>query len=308
MKKSVKIFAPATVANVGPGFDVLGLCLEAPGDILEVRLNNSGELKIFNEAKGINLPTEWKKNSATVSIRVMLDRLKSRQGFDIIFKEKIKPGSGVGSSAASAAGAVFGANLLLGEPFSREQLVEFAMYGEQAIDGALHADNVGPCLLGDIILISKNVPLSIVKIPAPEKLHLTVVHPQIELRTEVSRAVIKQHVAFSDAVKQAGNLAGMVAGFYTQDLDLIGTSMNDTLVEPHRSVLIPGFQEAKKLAMDSGSIGCSISGAGPSIFAFSKTSAEAKKIAQKWGELYKKLDIEANVFVSKVDKQGVREI
>ncbi|MFT6851391.1 MAG: homoserine kinase [Sphingobacteriales bacterium] len=308
MKKSVKIFAPATVANVGPGFDVLGLCLEAPGDILEVRLNDTGELKIINEATGINLPTQPEKNCASVSISVMLNRLKSKQGFDLIFKEKIKPGSGVGSSAASAAGAVYGANLLLGEPFTRKELVEFAMYGEQAIDGALHADNVAPCLLGNFILISNNIPLRIVEIPAPADLHITVVHPQIELRTEVSRAVIKKHVAFSDAVKQAGNLAGMIAGLYTNDLNLIGNSMKDHLVEPHRSVLIPGFQKAKEYAVECGAIGCSISGAGPSVFAFSKSPAEAKKIAVKWSDLYHKLEIDAKVFVSKVDRQGVREI
>jgi homoserine kinase len=306
MQKEVKVFAPATVANVACGFDVLGFALNNPGDELRITFNDSGSLVLHNETP-YELPLSPEKNVTAVALQSMLDALQSKQGFTITFLSKIMPGSGVGSSAASAAAGVFGANELLGRPFTRRQLVAFAMQGERAASGSAHADNVAPALMGGFTLIRSYTPLDIISIPNPP-VFATVVHPQIEVRTSDSRKILRQEVPIKKAVEQWGNVAGLVAGLFTSDYDLISRSLHDVIVEPVRALLIPEFYPIKQAAMDAGALGCSISGSGPSIFALSRDEATAQKVAQAMRHGFDHVDIENHTFISPVNKEGARII
>ena len=243
----IKIFCPATIANLSCGFDVLGLCLETAGDEMIIRKSDVKGIRI-TKIVGADLPLETEKNVAGVSALAMLEAIETEFGFEIEIYKNIKAGSGIGSSAASSAGAVFGINELLGRPFTRKELVLFAMQGEKLASGNAHADNVAPALLGGFTLVRSSSPLDIIKIESPSELYATVVHPQIELKTSDARSVLKQTVSLKSAITQWGNVGGLVAGLYTKDYDLIGRSLHDEIVEPLRSVLIPGFDLIKKTA------------------------------------------------------------
>jgi homoserine kinase len=229
-------------------------------------------------------------------------------GFEIEIYKNIKAGSGIGSSAASAAGAVFGINELLGRPFTRKDLVQFAMQGEKLACGNAHADNVAPALLGGFTLVRSYEPLDIIKIESPDELYATVVHPQIELKTSDARSVLKQTVSLKSAIVQWGNVGGLIAGLYTKDYDLIGRSLHDEIVEPLRSVLIPGFDLIKKAAYENDALGSGISGSGPSIFALSKGKETADKVAKAMQNVYDTMKLPYEIHVCKVNEEGVREI
>lgn len=301
---SIKIFSPATVANVACGFDVLGFALCYPGDEVAIGLNQSGKI-VLSDDTGYHLPLDPLKNVTAVALQSMLDRLDSKQGFDIRFLKKIMPGSGIGSSAASSAAGVFGANELLGRPFTRKELVEFAMQGEKAASGTAHADNVAPALMGGFTLVRSYQPLDIIALPSPE-IYASIVHPQIEVRTSDSRKILRQDVPMKKAIVQWGNLAGFVAGLYTSDYDLLGRSLVDVIVEPVRSLLIPDFLRIKEEVMEAGALGCSISGSGPSIFALSREKETAEKIAGVMKAGFSRISLESEVFVSLINKEGVR--
>ena len=226
MAKSIKVFAPATVANVGSGFDILGFAINDPGDEFIIKLKATPGIKIKNKTP-YSLPLEPKKNTAGISLLSFLNQIGSKQGFELTISRKIKPGSGLGSSAASAIASVFGANLLLGNPLSSEELVIHAMEGEKYVTGVGHADNVGPALLGGFILIRSYSPLDIVRIPCPKSLFCSVVHPQIEVRTEDARKILKKQVKFEDAITQWGNVGGLIAGLMKSDYSLIGRSLEE---------------------------------------------------------------------------------
>src|SRR5262249_48405241 len=263
-----RIHAPATVANLVCGFDVLGMCLEEPYDIMDVKLLNERRI-IVTSKDGYPLPVEPAQNTAGAPLLTMLEELNLDIGFEVSIQNQIKPGSGIGSSAASAAGAVVAANHLLGNVFSKEDLVRFAMHGEKVASGVKHADNIAPCIYGGVTLIRSIFPLDIVPILSPS-LFVTVVHPQIEVRTSDARQILRKEVLLKDAIRQWGNIAGLVAGFMKNDYDLIGRSMEDVIIEPVRSMLIPGFDEIKKECKAAGALGGGISGSGPSIFMISK--------------------------------------
>ena len=303
----IKIFCPATIANLSCGFDVLGLCLETAGDQMIIRKSDFKGVRI-TKIVGADLPLETEKNVAGVAALAMLENLESEIGFEIEIYKNIKAGSGIGSSAASSAGAVFGINELLGRPFTRKELVLFAMQGEKLASGNAHADNVAPALLGGFTLVRSYNPLDIIKIESPSELYATVVHPQIELKTSDARSVLKQNVSLKSAIVQWGNLGGLIAGLYTKDYDLIGRSLHDEIVEPLRSVLIPGFDLIKQTAIDNGALGSGISGSGPSIFALSKGAATAEKIAKAMSEVYKNMNLPYEIHVSKVNDEGVKII
>jgi homoserine kinase len=303
---TIKIFSPATVANVACGFDVLGFALNSPGDEISIALNSGSRLELIDKTP-YNLPLSPGKNVLTVALQSMLDALGSKQGFTITFLSKIMPGSGVGSSAASAAAGVFGANELLGCPFTRRQLVEFAMQGEKAASGSAHADNVAPALMGGFTLVRSYTPLDIIPVPCPP-IYAAVVHPQIEVRTSDSRKILRQEVPIKKAIEQWGNLAGLVAGLFTGDYALIGRSLHDVIVEPVRALLIPEFHAIKQAAMDAGALGCSISGSGPSIFALTRDETTARKAAQAMRAGFDRTGIESHAFVSPVNKEGVKII
>jgi homoserine kinase len=301
----IKIFCPATIANLSCGFDVLGLCLDNVGDEMLIRKSSQKGVRI-TKLVGADLPLETEKNVAGVAALAMLEALQSDAGFDIEIYKNIKAGSGIGSSAASSAGAVFGINELLGRPFAIKDLVPFAMQGEKLACGNAHADNVAPALLGGFTLVRSYSPLDIIKIESPSELYATVVHPQIELKTSDARSVLKQTVSLKSAIMQWGNVGGLIAGLYTKDYNLIGRSLHDEIVEPLRSVLIPGFDLVKQTALENGALGSGISGSGPSIFALSKGEATAKQIAKAMSAVYDKMNLPYEIHVSKVNPDGIR--
>ncbi len=305
MSQEIKIFAPATVANVTCGFDVLGFAVHQPGDEVILRKRSKPGLEII-EIRGDQglLPRDPNKNTVSVSIKSLLDHLHSDQGFDIYLSKKMPLGSGLGSSAASAVAGVVGANHLLGQPFSNSELLPFAMEGEALACGDAHADNVAPALLGGFVLIRSYQPLDIIEIPSPEDLYATIVHPQIEIATKDARSILKKSISLKDAVRQWGNVAGLVTGLITRDYALMGRSMQDVIVEPVRSLLIPGYDDVKAAALDAGALGCGISGSGPSIFALSRNEAPAKKVGQAMLDKFSGLGIDCDLFISSVNHQG----
>jgi|TARA_B110000114_G_scaffold37232_1_gene38893 homoserine kinase len=303
--REIKIFSPATVANISCGFDILGLCLDTVGDEMVVREVAEKGVKITHII-GQNLPFETKNNVAGVAALALLDNIETTVGFEIEIYKNIKPGSGIGSSAASAAGAVFAINELLGKPFSAEELILFAMQGEKLASGSAHADNVSPALLGGFTLVRSYEPLEVLKIDTPTELYVTIIHPQIELKTSVSRAVLKNQVPLNKMVKQMGNFGGLISGLYTSNYDLISRSLHDEIIEPNRSVLIPEFNQVKKSALKAGALGVGISGSGPSIFALCRGKGIATKVGRVMSEIYDKTHIEYDIHVSKINQQGVR--
>lgn len=303
--KQLKIFSPATIANVSCGFDVLGLALDSVGDEMVVKKVDNIGIKI-TKITGQKLPLEAHKNVAGVAGLAFLSKFKKNVGFEIEICKSIKPGSGIGSSAASAAGVVWAMNYLLGKPFSNLDLIRFAMEGERLATGVGHADNVAPAIFGGFTLIRSYKPLDVISLPTPKELFATVIHPQIELKTGDSREVLKTKVPLKDAVKQWGNLGGFISGLYTNDYALIGKSLTDYIVEPERSILIPAFAEVKLKAIEAGALGCGISGSGPSIFALSKGLETALKVADAMKNSYQFLEIPYEVHVSKINNKGIK--
>lgn len=301
----VKLFCPATIANVSCGFDVLGLCLDNVGDEMVVKRSLQKGVRI-KEITGANLPLDPEKNVAAVAAMALVEKLHPSFGFDIIIHKKIKAGSGIGSSAASAAGAVYAVNHLLGHPLTSAELVHYAMQGEKLASGVAHADNVAPALLGGFTLIRSYDPLDIIEIPAPPDLYAAVIHPQIELRTQDARAVLKNTVDFKDAITQSANLAGLISGLYREDYDLIGRSLQDVLVEPLRAHLIPHFHLLKNAAIDAGALGSGISGSGPSVFALAKGKETAQKAADAMASVLDGTGMDYEVHVSKINPDGIR--
>ncbi|UOB17235.1 homoserine kinase [Abyssalbus ytuae] len=304
---SIKIFCPATIANVSCGFDVLGLCLDNVGDEMVVRKTKEKGV-VISKIEGQKLPLEIHKNVAGVAVLELLKNTRTEVGFDIEIYKNIKPGSGIGSSAASSAGAVFAVNKLLGNPFTLHELVPFAMKGEELASGALHADNVAPALLGGFTLVRSYHPLDIIKLPAPDELYASIIHPQIEVKTADARSVLKQNIPLQTAIRQWGNLGGLISSLYTNDYELMGRSLHDDIVEPLRSLLIPGFEDVKKAALHAGALGSGISGSGPSIFALSKGKDKATKVANSMAKVYDLLGLEYDLHVSKININGIKEI
>ena len=304
--QSVKVQSPATVANLVCGFDVLGMCLNEPYDVMEVEITNEAGVQI-STTDGYDLPSDPMKNTAGAPLIEMLQELNNPCGFKIIITKNIKPGSGLGSSAASAAGAVVAANHLLGNIFSKSDLVRFAMAGEKVASGVKHADNVAPCIYGGITLIRSIFPLDIISIGAPE-LHVTVVHPQIEVKTADARQILRKEVLLKDAIKQWGNIAGLVAGVMLKDFDLLGRSLEDVIIEPIRSILIPQFDKVKKESKLAGALGGGISGSGPSIFMLSKNIQTAQKIEVLMKANYQQIALDHYTYVTKINTDGVKII
>ena len=306
LKEKVTVLAPATVANLVCGFDILGLCLDAPTDKMEVRLLNERKV-IIHSADGYPLPSDPMQNTAGAPLVEMINELEGELGFEVTIYKNIKPGSGIGSSAASAAGAVVAANFLLGNPFSNLDLVRFAMFGEKVASGVKHADNIAPCIYGGITLIRSIHPLDIVAIPSPE-LYVTIVHPQIEVKTSDARQILRKEVLLKDAIKQWGNIAGLVAGLMQKDVDLIGRSLEDVIIEPVRSILIPGFDLVKQKSKEAGAIGGGISGSGPSVFMLSKDEATAKKVETEMIGIYNQIGVAYHTHVTTINASGVKII
>jgi homoserine kinase len=305
-QKQVTIHAPGTVANLVCGFDVLGMCLNEPFDVMQVRLLEEKKVTIISK-DGYQLPTDPAQNTAGAPLIEMLKEINNNIGFEVTIQKNIKPGSGLGSSAASAAGAVVGANFLLGNIFSKEEMVRFSMFGEKVASGVKHADNTAPCIYGGVTLIRSIFPLDIITI-APPDFHVTVIHPQIEVRTSDARQILRKEVHLKDAIKQWGNIAGLVAGLLKHDLALIGRSLEDVIIEPVRSILIPGFDEVKIKCKSAGALGGGISGSGPSIFMLSADEATAREVESVMKEVYTRIGISFHSYVTTVCKTGAQII
>jgi len=303
---TIKVSSPATVANLVCGFDILGMAIEAPFDIMELKLIDEPVIKIKHEDE-FGLSEEPENNVAGVALMALMEACEKKIGFEVSINKQIKPGSGLGSSAASSAGAVVAANHLLGNIFSKEDLVRFAMNGEKLASGVKHADNLAPCIYGGVVLVRSIFPLDIVALSAPP-LFVTVVHPQIEVKTSDARQILRKEVQLKNAIKQWGNIAGVVTGFLKNDYDLIGRSLEDVIIEPVRSMLIPGFDEVKKNSKEVGALGGGISGSGPSIFMLSKEKKTADQVESLMKDVYEKVGVEFKTYVTTINNGGVKVV
>ncbi|MDG1279469.1 MAG: homoserine kinase [Algoriphagus sp.] len=303
--KSVKAFAPATVANVSCGFDILGFAIDAMGDTVELVLKDEPGLRVVSiEGDQGRLPLEASKNACAVAIQAMLDELGINPGIDIYLKKGLPLGSGMGSSAASAVAAIVAANELLANPFDKKDLLPFAIVSEKVACGAGHADNVAPSLLGGFVLIRDYHPLDVIKLHVPDQLYCTLLHPHFELNTADSRSVLRDQIPMKVSTIQSGNVAGLIAGLYQEDYDLISRSLKDVIAEPYRAVLIPGFYEIREALKDAGALGVGISGSGPTLFALSKGVGNSAKIAAAAQEIYQTIGLEVDTYFSKINTQG----
>ena len=305
MKNEIKIFSPATVANVACGYDVLGFCLDTIGDEMVIRKTQEKGIKI-TKIEGFDLPFEASENVAGVSALAMYEALKPDCGFEIEIYKNIKPGSGIGSSAASAVGSVFGMNELLGKPFNKTQLTAFAMKGEALASQCEHADNLAPALFGGFTLVKSVKPLEVLQLPTPKDIFAVVIHPQIEIKTSESRAILPSKVELKNAINQWANVGSFVHALHTNDYDLLSRSLEDHVVEPYRSQLIPHFKEVKQAVLDSGALGCSISGAGPSIFTLNKGLDSANRVKRAMQNIYEKTTIDFEIYLSEINTEGIK--
>lgn len=305
--KTIRAYAPATVANVSCGFDVLGFAVEEPGDVVELTLTSGSEV-VIKQITGDDgrLPLQVEKNTSGVAVQAFLKALGSKQGVEIVLHKYLPLGSGMGSSAASSVAALVGINKLMGEPFSKKELLPFAMEAERVACGSAHADNVAPSLLGGFVLIRGYEPLDVVDIPTPPELFATLVHPHLELKTEDSRQVLRHNIPLKDAITQWGNIAGLVAGLMKPDYQLIGRSLKDVIAEPIRSLLIPGFATIKEVAIANGALGSGISGSGPTIFALSTSRDVAEQVGKAMRSQFAFYELESEVYISKINAEGAK--
>lgn len=305
MTKEIKLFTPATVANVACGFDVLGFCLDTIGD--EMTIRKVDEKGVFiTKSEGYNLPTETEKNVAGVSALAMYKALQPNCGFEIEIKKNIKPGSGIGSSSASAVGSVFGMNQLLDNPLNKEELIAFALKGEALASGAEHADNLAPVLYGGFTLVKSCNPVKILQLPTPDDLFAVIIHPQIEIKTSDARNILPKHVPLNDAITQWCNVGSLVHALHTSDYNLLSQSLVDVVIEPHRKRLIPHFEDLKSQALENGALGCGISGSGPSVFALAKGKDKAQNVSNAFDKVFLESGIEYHIYVSPINTEGIK--
>jgi homoserine kinase len=304
--REVSAFAPATVSNVGPGFDVLGFALDHPGDIVAAaRAEAPGVVISKIEGDENRLPRDPDRNTASLAVRALLRARAPDAGVTLRVLKGMPLASGIGSSGASAAAAVVATNELLGLRLPLEALLPFAMEGERAAAGSAHPDNVAPALLGGFVLVRPSDPPDVVRLPVPAGLACVVLHPAIEVETRVARALLRPEVPLRDAVRQWANVGGLIAALYESDLGLLGRSLEDVIVEQQRAPLVPGFNEVKRAALESGALGCSFSGAGPSIFALCASKHDAQSVGDAMRSALRRFGrLEGEVFVSAVSPTG----
>lgn len=306
MNAEVKVFAPASVANVAVGYDIMGFALEAPGDEIIARFSEKSGLRItkITGAKG-KLPYELERNTAGYAALKLLEHLgETERGIEMEIHKKMPFGSGLGSSAASAVAGVMAVNELLGCPLKKRELLPFAVLGEQIADGAYHADNVAPSLLGGITLVRSNEELDVYDLNVPRGTYATVIHPDVKIFTKDARGILSDQVDLQQHIRQSGNLAAFVAGLYESDFDLIRRSLQDLIIEPQRAKLIPHFYEVKEAVLNTGVLGCSISGAGPSIFALSNDKIIAEKAGEEMKRIFHNNNIDNQVYTCKINQEG----
>lgn len=305
MKQRAKARAPATVANVACGFDVFGFALNDPADEVVAVLSDKPGVRIRSMVGDSGrLPRDADKNTASVAVMAMLQDYGKPLGIELELVKNLPLASGLGSSAASAVAALVAVNEVLGNPYSKQGLLPFAMEGERLACGTAHADNAAPSLLGGFVVVRSYSPLDVISIPTPELLHCAVAHPNVEVRTEDARRVIKQSIPLSMAVAYWGNAAALIAGLYSGDFNVIGRSLHDAIFEPDRAGLIPGFHNAQKAAMKAGALGCSISGSGPSVFSLCDSYPSAVDVANAMQSAFATIGLKSNIYVSAINRAG----
>ena len=328
--KRVKVFAPGTVANIGCGFDVMGLTLDGVGDTVAVTLYEDKEefnrgasasanafvspactVSVKNSSRE-KLPESAAGNVVTPAVAALAAAFLEKRGskdslyMEIEIIDKIRPGSGIGSSAASSAAAVYALNHLLGHPFSEVKLVDFAMEGERLISGTAHADNVGPAILGGIVFIRGYNPTDLIKLPVPDDFYCTVVHPHITVSTKEARDILPADVSRKDAIRQWGNVGGFVAGLLLDDMELLGRSVEDAIAEPYRKKFIPGYDTLKAKLLESGMLGVNIAGSGPSVFALSKSEEMAEKGKEIMAAHFTDRGVDFEIYLTQIGMTGAR--
>ncbi|MBX7126821.1 MAG: homoserine kinase [Cyclobacteriaceae bacterium] len=302
---TIRAYAPATVANVCCGFDILGFAMDSPGDEVVLRRTRNDEVFVSAiHGDGGLLPLDPTKNTASVAVRAFQEATGLRFGVSIELYKNLPLGSGMGSSAASAAAAVVAINALAGSPLSRHELVPFAMEAERVACGSAHADNVAPSILGGFVLIRDYQPLDVIKLPIDLELYCTLVHPHLEVKTSDSRKILRPVIALKDSITQSGNVAGLITGLFTKDLSLVSRSLKDVIAEPVRSVFIPGYDRIRQMAMECGALGAGISGSGPTMFALSANREVAQQTGARLQQHFSSLDIHSDILVSKINPEG----
>ena len=313
--RSATAFAPATVANVAVGFDILGFALESVGDVVTVATIDRASVRIKDvvNATGmtgaLNVPLDPARNAATVGLIKLREDLRLDFGFEVTLSKGIALGSGMGGSAASAVGALVAANSLLESPLLRESLLEYALLGEQAASGAEHADNIAPCLFGGMTLVLSVHPFRYVSLSLPASILTVVVHPRVRVDTRHARGILKSSIPLADHVKQSANLGGFIAGCAANDIEMIRHSFHDLLIEPQRAPLIPAFAQVKAAAMERGALGASISGSGPSVFAWVTCERIAEQVRKAMVQAFRTNGLtEADSWISPVNRVGAKII
>jgi len=305
MKKSIQVFAPATVANVVCGFDIFGFAVNEPGDELTMELSDKPGVIITSiEGDEGKLPLDPDKNTVSAGVKSVLKHLGREDiGVKLQLKKKMPLGSGLGSSAASAVAGLFAINQLLDEPLTKEELLPFAMEGEALACGHGHADNVAPALFGGFTLIKSYEPLEVIALPVPN-LYCALLYPHVDVPTRDARQIIRSKVLLKDAVTQWGNIAGLVSALYVQDYDLLGRCLKDVIIEPIRSMLIPEFDRMKNMAMEHGALGFGISGSGPTVFSLFRSPDDAQRVLLTMQQMLLSKGIESNIYLSEINKAG----
>ncbi len=308
--EKIHVFAPATVANVGCGFDIFGFALHEPGDELELKITDTPGVRI-DDISGLvtDLPREVEKNTAGKALQSFYKMLKPDFGLSVTLHKNMPVGSGLGSSAASAVAAVFALNAMLETPFDKKMLLKFAIAGERITSGdTIHLDNIAACLWGGFILVQSKDPVNIIELPVPEELFCAIIHPRIEIRTKESRQILKKDISLTDAVIQWGNIAGFVTALFRKDYALIAATLKDVVAEPNRSILIPHFTKMRDIALQTGALGLGISGSGPSVFTLNVSRKKAEEVGVAMAEILEHDDIGYDLFISSINKKGPKII
>ena len=301
----IKVFSPGSITNLSCGYDILGVCLSNRGDEITVtKTANKGIIIKSND--NYNISSDINENVAGIAAQALLKDISTEFGFEIQIKKGIKPGSGIGSSAASSAGTVFAINQLLDSPYSQLDLIKFSMEGEKFVSNSYHADNVAPIILGGITLVRSINEIDVINLPSPKSLEVVIIRPNIELKTSDSRKVVKKKIEIETMVKQSANLGSFVSSLYTEDFDLMSRSIVDFIAEPNRRILIPEFDNIIKISKINGAIASGISGSGPSIFSLSNDSIVSEKILKATTNHYDKLGISYDGFISKINTTGIK--
>lgn len=301
----IKVFSPGSITNLSCGYDILGVCLNNRGDEITVtKTENKGIIIKSND--DYNISNDINKNVAGIAAQALLKKTSTEFGFEIEIKKGIKPGSGIGSSAASSAGTVFAINQLLDSPFSQLDLIKFSMEGEKFVSDSYHADNVAPIILGGITLVRSISEIDVIKLPTPKSLEVIIIRPNIEIKTSDSRKVLRKKIKIEEMVQQSANLGSFVSSLYNEDFNLMSRSIVDIIAEPNRRILIPEFDNIIKLSKINGAIAAGISGSGPSIFSLSKDTNISEKILKATTDHYNKLGISYDGFISKINTTGIK--